>query len=122
DPRAREATGRLDAVEARHADVEQADIRPQRAGEGHRLLPVGRLPDDRDARIGVEDHAEAGAHDLLVVGDHDADAHADAARSGSTAVTAQPPPARGPATQVPPSPSARSTMPAMPKPTSPGAP
>ena len=38
--------------------------------------PVGGLADDLDARLGVEDHREPGADDLLVVGDEHPDAHA----------------------------------------------
>ena len=109
--------GGLDAVQPRHADVEQADIRAERSGHLHRLSAVGRLADDRDVGVGVEDHAQTGANDLLIVGHDDADDHADAPRSGRTAVTAQPPPARGPAVHVPPRPSARSIIPAIPKPT-----
>jgi len=37
--------------------------------------------------LGVEDHAEAAAHERLVVGDEDAD-HGDSASTGSRARTA----------------------------------
>ena len=42
--------------------------------------------------LGVEDHAEAGADERLVVGDQDADAHARS-REREPARTAKPPPA-----------------------------
>ena len=51
-----ELPGRLDPVHLRHADVEQAHVRPQRAREGHRLAPVRGLADDLDAGLRVEDH------------------------------------------------------------------
>ena len=36
------------------------------------LRPSARLAHDRDVGLGVEDHAEAGAQQPLVVGDHHA--------------------------------------------------
>ena len=39
------------------------------------LEPVARLGDDVDVGLAGEQHAEAGAHHRLVVGDEDADAH-----------------------------------------------
>ena len=64
---------------AGHADVEQAHVGAQLAGERHRLASVGGLADDLDVGLGVEDHPEPGADDLLVVGDEHADGHAPAA-------------------------------------------
>jgi hypothetical protein len=52
-------------------------------------------PSAVDVLLGVEDHAEAGAHERLVVGDE----HAD--HSGILAVTSKPPPATGPARSDP---------------------
>ena len=46
------------------------------------LAPVGGLADDLEPVLGVEDHAEAGADERLVVGDEDADAHAAGCWSG----------------------------------------
>ena len=106
--------GGLDAVEAGHADVEQAHVGAQPPGELDGPLPVGGLADDLDARLGVEDHREPGADDLLVVGDEHPDAHVAAPVRGSTAVTVQPRSGSGPASQVPPSRSARSIMPMSP--------
>ena len=85
----------------------------QRAGEGDGLSAVGGLAHDLDAGLGVEDHPQAGADDLLVVGDDHAD---HAPFLGSVAVTSQPPPGLGPASSVPPSRAARSVMPATPYP------
>ena len=77
---------------------------------------VDGLADHLDVVLGVEDHLEAGADERLVVGDHDAHAHALASSgsrgaaaasaasaspwSGSRASTSNPPPARGPASQL----------------------
>ena len=49
-------------------------------------MPVGRLADDFDVLLGVEDQAEAASHERLVVGDEDSD-HSDDS-SGSRARTA----------------------------------
>ena len=66
----------------------------QRAGD--RGPPVIRLADHVDVGLRSEDHAEAAAHQRLVVGDDGAD------HSGNRASTAKPPPGRGPASRVPP--------------------
>ena len=49
-----------------------------------RLQAVDRLADDLEVVLGVEDHLEPRAHERLVVGDQDADAHP------STSVVARP--------------------------------
>ena len=59
--------------------VEQADVRAKPSGQGHGGTPVGGLADDLDVGLGVEDHAQSGAHDVLVVGDQDPDGHLVAA-------------------------------------------
>ena len=97
-----------------HPDVEQADVGPQLAGERHRLAPVGGLADHLDVGLGVEDHRQPGADELLVVGDEHADGHRAAPARGSTASTVQPWSGPGPASRVPPSSAARSVMPTRP--------
>ena len=77
---------RLDPVEVRHADVHQDDVGAQRLGGVERGEAVGGLADDLEVGLGVEDDAEAGADELLVVGDQDAD-HV-ASPNGSRARTA----------------------------------
>ena len=68
---------------------------------------VGRLADDLEVGLGLEDHAEAHAQQLLVVDEQDRGAaHAGAACAGAAADvsrvrTRQPPPARGPASTTP---------------------
>ena len=90
DARARAAAGdlarRLDAVEARHADVHEHDVRAERVGLGDGLVAVARLADDLDVRLGLEDHPEAGADEALVVCEQDADHRAEP--SGSRARSA----------------------------------
>jgi hypothetical protein len=109
DVRAGEQPRRLDAVELGHAHVDQAYVGAQLARQRDRLAAVGGLGDHVDAGLGVEDHPEPGADELLVVGDEDPDAHL-----GSTAVTVHPRPGLGPASSVPPSSAARSAIPARP--------
>ncbi|CAN5198653.1 hypothetical protein BH18ACT4_BH18ACT4_09270 [soil metagenome] len=41
----------------------------------HRGGPVGCFGDHLDVGFGLEDHSEAGPHELLVVGQHDTDGH-----------------------------------------------
>ena len=74
----------LEPVEVGHADVHEHDVGPQRARRAHRLGAVLGLAHHLDVLLGVEDHAEAGAHEGLVVGEQDA----HGAHSGSLACTA----------------------------------
>ena len=71
-----DAAGRLDAVELGHADVHQHDVGLQPPRHLDRLQAVDGLADDLEVVLGVEDHLEPRAHERLVVGDQDADAHA----------------------------------------------
>ena len=64
---------RRDAVEPRHREVEQHDVGREPLRLGDRGLAVGRLPDDLDVVLQVEERAQALAHDRVVVGDQDAD-------------------------------------------------
>ena len=80
-----EPPGRLEPVEVRHADVHQDDVGVELAGCPERLLAVARLADDLDVRLRLEDHAEARAHESLVVDDQDTDAHASPSLTGSRA-------------------------------------
>ena len=60
---------RLDPGHARHRDVEDGDV----GALDERLLDGGdavfRLGDDLHAGLAVDQHAHAGAHDAMVVGD-----------------------------------------------------
>src|SRR5262249_22751693 len=82
--------------------------------------------------LGVDEHAEPGPDDGLVIGDHHADGHATRptcawpalawSGSGRKAVTWNPPPATGPASRLPPNAAARSFMPTKPCRAPPGGP
>ena len=65
---AEDPAGGLQAVHVGHPDVHQHDVGPQLRRRRHRLGPVGGLADHLDAARG-EDHPEAGADQVLVVGD-----------------------------------------------------
>src|SRR4051794_18942911 len=104
-----DAPRRLEPVELGHADVHQHDVWAQGAGLVDRLAPVGRLADDLDLGLRVEDHAEAGADERLVVDEEDAD-HPPAS-TGSIARSEKPPSGRGPASSVPPYSATRSRIP-----------
>ena len=80
------------------------DRRPDAAhGQPTAVRPSPASPTTSMSRLGVEDHHQSSAHDLLVVGDQDPDRHAQPPSRGRTAVTVQPPPPRtgleGPAEQ-----------------------
>ncbi len=108
----------LDAVEVGHAHVHDHDVGVVLGAQPHRRQTVGREADDPEVGLRPEDRAERRAHDVLVVGDHDADqgvAHG-AGAPGRTAATANPPAASGPAVIVPPSIAVRSRMPSSPCP------
>ena len=69
-----EPARRLEPIEARHPDVHQDDVgrvAPRQADGG---LAVRRLGDDLDVGLRLEDHAEPGPDQRLVVGDQDAKA------------------------------------------------
>ena len=74
-----DALGGLDAVHARHAHVHEDDVGVQGPGLGQGGGAVGGLADDGDVLLGLQHHAEAHAHERLVVGEHDADRAADLA-------------------------------------------
>ena len=57
----------------RHPDVHQAHVGAQRAGQLDRSASVGRLGDDLDVGVAVEDQSESGAHHLLVIRDQHSD-------------------------------------------------
>ena len=75
---------RLDAVQLGHLDVHQHHVGLAPAREIDRRRPVPGLADDLDAGLRLEDRAEAGAHERLIVGDEHADGH-EAHRIGNRA-------------------------------------
>ena len=82
-----------EAVEVRHADVHEDEVRAQLLGRVGRLLPVGGLARDLEVLLGVDEHPQPGADEVLVVGDEDPHAHAGtASRTGRRASTRNPGP------------------------------
>ena len=73
-----------------------------RSGHADRLQSVGGLADHLDAVFRPQQRGEAGPDQFLVVGEDDPD-HCSLPLVGSTAVTRNPPPGRGPAVSRPPS-------------------
>ncbi len=103
---------RLDAVEARHADVHEDDRRAQAPRLVDGLAAVGRLAHHLDVRRRLEQLAKAGADQGLVVGDEHARAHV----RGRCAWIAKPPPSRAPVWSAPPYSATRSRIPISPWP------
>ena len=64
---------RINAVHAGHAHIHEDDAGAQRTRLGQGRGAVGGLADDLNAVLGVENHAEAHAHERLVVGQHHRD-------------------------------------------------
>jgi ABC-type branched-subunit amino acid transport system ATPase component len=63
--------GGLDAVHAGHADVHQDHVRIQAARLVQCLAAVGGLPGHGQVRLGFQQHPQALADEILVVGDQD---------------------------------------------------
>lgn len=95
-----DAPCRLEAVEPGHADVHEDYVGAGCPGDGDGFLAVGRLADDVEVVGEIEQGAETGAHDGLVVGQRHphprVSCHACVPSSGSMARTAKPPPICGP--------------------------
>src|SRR5690606_32373270 len=84
-----------------------------------RGVAVARLPHDRDVRLGLEDQAETGAQQRLVVHQQHPDRH-DPSFNGNLARTSKPPPDFGPTLRIPPQSATRSLTPTTPGPASSG--
>jgi hypothetical protein len=96
-----EAAGRFQAVHLRHADVHQDNVRSEAARLRECVLAVLRFADYLDVLLGIEDQAEAAAHERLVVGDQHAD-HRGVGSTGRWARMVKPPSGRRPASSWPP--------------------
>ena len=105
-------TRRLEAAHTRHLQVHQdhVDRLGERQGDG--FLTVARLTGDLDVLLALEQHAQSGSHERLIVGEQDPD-HCLVLK-GRVARTRKPPPGFGAASRAPPRPSARSRMPTIP--------
>ena len=114
DARARPALDelpcRLDAVEVRHAHVHEDDVGVELARELERLHAVGRFAHELEVGPLLEHHAEAAAHERLVVDDE------NAGHSGNLAATRKPPVFSGPVSSEPPNAVTRSRIPMRPRP------
>lgn len=63
---------RRDAVDARHPDVQEHDVRAVLDRRVVSLAPVGRLRDDFEVVTALQEHRQARSYDGIVVGDDDA--------------------------------------------------
>ena len=61
------------SVEFGHPDVHERDLRLGQCRLTDGLFAVFGFSDDLDVTLGLQDHPEAGADELLVVGDEDPD-------------------------------------------------
>ena len=75
----------LDAVQDRHPDVHEHDVGTGPLAELDAEPTVLGITDDFDVGLRVEDHAEAVAHQRLVVDDRDSDGHVSPASHGPAA-------------------------------------
>jgi hypothetical protein len=66
------ASGRQ-AVDARHADVHEHDVRHELGSQANGLLAVAGLADHLDVFLGIEQGPESRPHQGLVVGEKDPD-------------------------------------------------
>ncbi len=107
----------LDAVQHRHSDVHEHDVRAVLGAQLHCLGAVGGAGDDGDVRLRAEQRGESLSHDLVVVGDQRPD-HEPSPSVGSSTSTTKPPPSAAPQENVPPAIVARSRMPTIPWPVS----
>ncbi len=67
-----DGAGRRQPVDVRHPDVHHDHVGQQLPGELDRRRAVVGLTDDLDVVLGVEQHAQTGPEQHLVVGDDDA--------------------------------------------------
>ena len=80
---AQQLGGRREAVHHRHPDVHQHDVGARRADDRERLAAVGCLADDLEVGLGVDQHADAGPEQRLVVDEHHPDRRASSRRCRS---------------------------------------
>src|SRR6185436_17398068 len=108
---------RLEPVDLGHADVHHHDVGAELTHERDRGAAVVGLAHHLEVVLRVEQEAEAGPDQRLVVGEHHSDHRlATTSAVGRCASTRKPPPTRGPAVSTPPTVAARSRMPARPWP------
>src|ERR1700683_780365 len=103
----------LDPVQHRHPDVHDDDGRGEAGRELDRLPAVGRLADDLQVVLGVDQRGERGTEQRLVVHDQNPGRH-PAPSIGTWAFTRKPRPVSGSATSQPPNAAIRSRIPTIP--------
>src|SRR5262245_54730174 len=64
---------RREAVQSRHGNIHDDDVRRVALDLRDRLLSLARSSDDLHVLLRVEDHAHAFAHGFMIVGEHDAE-------------------------------------------------
>ncbi len=64
--------GGPDAIGTGHVQVHEDDVGTQAAHRVVAAAPVGPLAEDRDAGVALEDEAQGGAHEGVVVNDDNA--------------------------------------------------
>jgi hypothetical protein len=69
----------FDSVNSRHPNIHEDDVGPEFLGCVHCLGAIRGLADHVDVGLGLQNELEAGAHELLVVGDQYADGHFEGA-------------------------------------------
>ena len=69
-------TGGLEPIHHRHSNVHEHHVGSAAPAGLDRLGPVVGLGHNAQLGVGLEDHAESGSHQGLVVGDDHADGHA----------------------------------------------
>ena len=98
---------RRGAIDIRHPQVHQDDVRVQGFGHGDRLRSVGRLAEHLELRVALEDPAQPVTHDRVIVDDqepdrtHDSDPAGGAPMAGTRADIAVPPPGSDSIASVP---------------------
>src|SRR5712691_300103 len=102
----------LDAAFAGHDDVEQDDVRLERASPKDRVLCISGLADHLDVILSVQEQTDARANDSVVVDEDDAD------HSGTSATSVAPEPGVDSTVNRPSCNSTRSRMPMIPMPSS----
>src|SRR5206468_4152089 len=103
-------------VHSWHADVHEHDVGARRTGEADGVVAGAGLAHQLEVFGGVDQQAEAGADERLVVGQHHPDGHRCSSAIGKWARTANQVSPSGPTHSEPPAASTRSRMPVRPKP------
>ena len=109
-------TGGLDAVHVGHLDVHEDHVWSGPTSGVDGFQPCRGLADDLDVVGLAQDHAETSPDEVVIVGEQDPDHLAATPSTGMWAVTRNPPPSRGPASNWPPKIETRSLMPRIPRP------